>query len=274
MDWLTQALDPAHISALFAQFQEEMRSPTFWVAVTKIIWINVLLSGDNALVIAMACRNLEPKQRLWGMILGAGVAVLLRIVFTGIVATLMVLPWLKLIGGLALIYIAIKLVVPEEENGDDVHGASSLWSAVQIVAIADIVMSLDNVIAVAAAANGSVVLMIIGLAVSVPMIVAGAAIIMAVLDRFPLLIWAGAALLGWIAGEVIATDHGLEPILHSLVPVPNALDDLLAKIGIHGSSIEIGMAAIDAAIVLAIGWAWRRKRQRAAELAEAQHAKA
>ena len=200
MEWLTQAFDPAHISALFTQLQEEVRSPTFWVAVTKIIWINVLLSGDNALVIAMACRNLEPKQRLWGMVLGAGVAVLLRIVFTGIVATLMVLPWLKLIGGLALIYIAIKLVVPEEENGDDVHGASSIWSAVQIVAIADIVMSLDNVIAVAAAANGSVVLMIIGLAVSVPMIVAGAAIIMAVLDRFPLLIWAGAWLLGVMAG--------------------------------------------------------------------------
>ena len=155
-----------------------MQQPAFWLAVGKIIWINVLLSGDNALVIALACRGLQPKQRLWGMILGAAAAVILRIIFTGIVATLMGLPYLKLVGGLALIVIAAKLLVPEEEDEDSVQSASHLWAAVQIVVVADIVMSLDNVIAVAAAANGSVPLLVLGLAISVPMIVAGAALIM------------------------------------------------------------------------------------------------
>jgi YjbE family integral membrane protein len=143
----------------------------FWVALGKIMWINILLSGDNALVIAMACRGLPPRQRFWGMVLGAGVAVFLRIIFTGIVVTLMNLPYLKLVGGLALLVIAAKLLVPENEDEGDVHAASHLWAAVQIVAIADIVMSLDNVIAVAAAANGSIPLLVIGLAISVPLIV-------------------------------------------------------------------------------------------------------
>ena len=158
-----------------------MTQPAFWVAVGKIIWINVLLSGDNALVIALACRGLAPKQRLWGMIFGAAAAVILRIIFTGIVATLMELPYLKLVGGLALIVIAAKLLVPEQEDEDSVESASHLWAAVRIVVVADIVMSLDNVIAVAAAANGSVPLLVLGLAISVPLIVAGAALIMALL---------------------------------------------------------------------------------------------
>src|SRR5258708_11769050 len=152
-----------------------MQQRAFWVAVGKIVWINVLLSGDNALVIGLGCGGLEPRQRLWGMILGAGVAVILRIISTGIVATLMGLPYLKLVGGLALLVIAAKLLVPEQEDEDGVESASHLWAAVQIVAIADIVMSLDNVIAVAAAANGSVPLLILGLAISIPLIVAGPA---------------------------------------------------------------------------------------------------
>jgi YjbE family integral membrane protein len=213
VDWLMHIFDPAAIAALFAQFQSEMQQPAFWVAVGKIIWINILLSGDNALVIAMACRALAPRQRLWGMILGAGVAVILRILFTGIVATLMALPYLKLVGGLALIVIAAKLVVPEEQDEDGVQSASHLWHAVQIVVVADIVMSLDNVIAVAAAANGSLPLLVLGLAISVPLIVAGAALIMALLNRLPILVWAGAALLGWIAGDVIATDPAVHPAL-------------------------------------------------------------
>ncbi len=129
----------------------------------------------------------------------------MRIIFTGIVATLMELPYLKLAGGLALIVIAAKLLVPERDE-EGVRSASHLWAAVQIVVVADIVMSLDNVIAVAAAANGSVPLLILGLAISIPFIVAGAALIMALLDRLPILIWAGSVLLGWIAGDVIATD--------------------------------------------------------------------
>src|SRR3954466_11442534 len=209
-----------------------MAEPTFWVAVGKIIWINILLSGDNALVIALACRGLKPRHRLWGMILGAGAAVLRGIIFTGIVATLMELPYLKLVGGLALIVIAAKLLVPEEED-ENVKSASHLWAAAQIVVVADIVMGLDSVIAVAAAANGSVPLLILGLAISVPLIVAGAALIMALLNRLPILVWAGAALLGWIAGDVIATDPAVHPRLDAMLsgPLGVKLDAMLASVG-------------------------------------------
>jgi YjbE family integral membrane protein len=250
------------------QFHAQMQQPAFWLAVGKIIWINVLLSGDNALVIAMACRGLQPRQRLWGMILGAAAAVILRIIFTGIVATLMELPYLKLVGGLALIVIAAKLLVPEKEDEDGVKAASHLWAAVQIVVVADIVMSLDNVIAVAAAADGSVPLLILGLAVSVPLIVAGAALIMALLTRLPALVWAGAALLGWIAGDVIATDPVVAPLLRRVSDGPFGiqLDAWLAKIhvaphfagGGHGMEFVCGVLGI--IIVLAVGTIWRRSR--------------
>jgi YjbE family integral membrane protein len=272
VDWLLQIFDPAAIGAFFTQFQTEMQQPTFWVAVGKIIWINVLLSGDNALVIALACRGLEPRQRLWGMILGAAAAVILRIIFTGIVATLMALPYLKLVGGLALIVIAAKLLVPEDEN-EDVKSASHLWAAVQIVVVADIVMSLDNVIAVAAAANGSVPLLVLGLAISVPLIVAGAALIMALLSRLPILVWAGAALLGWIAGDVIATDPAIHPILQRFFdgPVGARLDAMLAMFGVaprfagggHGGEIVCG--ALGVIVVLIAGWIWRKRRLRHVE---------
>src|SRR3954468_23367288 len=229
-----------------------MQHPTFWVALGKIMWINILLSGDNALVIAMACRNLPPRQRLWGMILGAGVAVLLRIIFTGIVATLMELPYLKLVGGLALVVIAAKLLVPEEEDEEGTHAASHLWGAVQVVAIADIVMSLDNVIAVAAAANGSVPLLVLGLAISVPLIVAGAALIMALLTKLPILVWAGAGLLGWIAGEVMATDPVVVPLPRTLSdgPIGVQLERVLGPLGLHftngghGADVVCGILGI------------------------------
>src|SRR5438552_11285239 len=243
-----------------------MTQPAFWVAVGKIIWINVLLSGDNALVIALACRGLDPKQRLWGMIFGAGAAVVLRIIFTGIVVTLMELPYLKLLGGLALVVIAAKLLVPEQEDEDSVASASHLWAAIQIVVVADIVMSLDNVIAVAAAANGSAPLLILGLAISIPLIVAGAALIMAVLNRLPILVWAGAALLGWIAGEVIATAPAAHPKLNALFagPVGIRLDSLLASLKLPpqfangGNGGEFVLAVSGVIIVLVAGSIWRR----------------
>jgi YjbE family integral membrane protein len=268
VDWLLHIFDPATLSNFFTQFQAEMQQPTFWVALGKIMWINVLLSGDNALVIAMACRGLEPRQRLWGMILGAGVAVLLRIIFTGIVVTLMGLPYLKLVGGLALLVIAAKLLVPEQEDEEGVESASHLWAAVQIVAIADIVMSLDNVIAVAAAANGSVPLLVLGLAISVPLIVAGAALIMALLTRLPALVWAGAGLLGWIAGEVMATDPVVQPKLQAFFdgPVGVKLDAFFGSLGIashfahggHGGEVLCGILGI--IVVLVAGAIWRRRK--------------
>jgi YjbE family integral membrane protein len=273
VNWLLQIFDPATIGAFFTQFQTEMQQPAFWVAVGKIIWINVLLSGDNALVIALACRGLEPRQRLWGMILGAAAAVILRIIFTGIVATLMALPYLKLVGGLALIVIAAKLLVPEEEDEEGVKSASHLWAAVQIVVVADIVMSLDNVIAVAAAAQGSVSLLVLGLAISIPLIVAGAALIMALLSRLPILVWAGAALLGWIAGDVIATDPAVHPVLQRFFdgPIGARLDAMLAMFGVaprfagggHGG--EIVCAVLGVIIVLVAGWIWRKRRLRHVE---------
>ncbi|MEW6257818.1 MAG: TerC family protein [Pseudomonadota bacterium] len=181
-------------------------SPALWLALIQIIWINILLSGDNAVVIAMACRSLPEKTRKWGIITGAGVAVALRILFTGIVATLLALPWLKLIGSLALMYIAVDLALPDDGGEETVEASESLWKAVGTVAVADIVMSLDNVVAVAAVANGSWLLLGLGLAISIPLIIAGSSLVMAVLDRFPFLVWAGAALLGWVAGEMLLTD--------------------------------------------------------------------
>jgi YjbE family integral membrane protein len=283
VSWLWQIFDPATIGAFFTQFHNEMAEPTFWVAVGKIIWINMLLSGDNALVIALACRGLKPRHRLWGMIFGAGAAVLLRIIFTGIVASLMELPYLKLVGGLALIVIAAKLLVPEQEDEDGVESASHLWQAVQIVVVADIVMSLDNVIAVAAAANGSVPLLVLGLAISVPLIVAGAALIMALLAKLPVLVWAGAALLGWIAGEVIATDPGIAPRLHSLFdgPLGTSLDSMLGALRIPpqfahgGGGGEYLCAVLGVVVVLVVGTIWRRRSLSAAALESSErHAKA
>lgn len=180
--------------------------PQFWISVLQIIWINVLLSGDNAIVIALACRNLPRKQRLSGMVLGTGVALLLRLIFAAIVSTLMLLPYVKIAGGVALFWIAVKLLTPNDEGSNGEAASVSLWHAVKLIAVADVVMSLDNVIAVAAVADGSLALLIFGLGVSIPAIVAGANIIMTMLTYFPLIIWAGAALLGWIAGEVIASD--------------------------------------------------------------------
>ena len=270
MNWIAQIFDPAAIGGLITQFEAEIQQPQFWVALTKIIWINVLLSGDNALVIALACRGLQPKQRVWGMVFGAGVAVLLRVIFTFIVVTLMTIPFLKLIGGLALIWIAAKLLVPEKEDEEGVQAAAHLWAAVRIVAIADIIMSLDNVIAVAAAANGSVVLIILGLAISIPMIVAGAALIMALLDRLPALVWFGAALLGWIAGEVIATDPAVAPWLHRVLDGHIALDvdttstmfGFAKHLKFGGEVGEISLALLGVIVVLTIGSMWRRRALR------------
>ena len=269
MNWLLQVIDPANIGAFFTQVQADMQTPAFWLAVGKIIWINVLLSGDNALVIAMACRGLAPRQRLWGMVIGAGIAVVLLIAFTGIVARLMVLPYLKLVGGLALFVIAARLLVPEDE-GDDVTAGTSLWHAIRIVVIADIVMSLDNVIAVAAAANGQLSLLILGLAVSIPMIIAGAALIMMVLDRFPILVWLGATLLGWIAGDVIETDPAVHPLLQRLLDgqISLSLDATSAVFGItphfslDADLVEYIASVLGAIGVLVVGSVWRRRRLR------------
>ena len=266
MNSFSSLLDSSGIGAVLAQFGSEIGHPQFWVNLSKIVWINVLLSGDNALVVAMACRGLPPRQRLWGMVLGAGAAVMLRIIFTVIVATVMGLPYLKLVGGLALLVIAAKLLVPDNADQEAAGSASHLWAAVQIVVIADIVMSLDNVIAVAAAAAGSVPLLILGLASSIPLIIAGAAVIMAMLELLPILVWAGSALLGWIAGDVIATDPAVQPKLQSLFEgaIGIEFDSLLTILGVAplfvgGDGAEILCAALGVIVVLVMGSIWRRR---------------
>ena len=228
-----------------------MDNPAFWLAAWQIILINIILSGDNAVVIALACRMLPPRQRFWGMIFGAGAAVLLRIIFTIVITQLMGVPYLKLVGGVLLLWIAIKLVAPAESHGEgSVKAGENLWNAVRIVAIADVVMSLDNVIAIAAAAKGSWVLIIFGLVISVPLIVAGSAILMAVLERYPILVWAGAALLGWIAGEIMIEDP--------------------AVIGWIGSEtahrLVYWAAAAGAVVVVAVGFFLTRRRRPAEEV--------
>src|SRR5579864_6773501 len=254
VDWLLHAVGPANLGAFAAQFQADLQRPSFWLAVGKIIWINVLLSGDNALVIAMACRGLHGRHRLFGMVIGAGIAVILLIAFTGIVARLMVLPYLKLVGGLALLVIAAKLLVPEDE-ANEVAAGTTLWHAVRIVVIADIIMSLDNVIAVAAAANGQWSLLVVGLAVSIPMIIAGAALIMLVLDRFPVLIWIGAMLLGWIAGGVIVSDPIDETLFHNLLNGHITIEATSTILGashfnLDGDLVDFVASAMGAVIVL------------------------
>ena len=262
MSALLQLVDPAVVGGFFTQLQTDVQTSAFWFAVGKIIWINILLSGDNALVIAMACRGLHGRHRLWGMVIGAGIAVVLLIAFTGVVATLMVLPYLKLVGGLALLVIAAKLLVPEDED-DEITAGTTLWHAIRIVVIADIVMSLDNVIAVAAAANGQLSLLILGLAISIPMIVAGAALIMFVLDRFPILVWLGAMLLGWIAGEVIESDPAVQPWLYRLFDamIASHLDVKSIISGLPPHELMGYLASILGAVtVLVAGWIWRRRR--------------
>jgi YjbE family integral membrane protein len=221
----------------------------------------------------MACRGLHGRHRLWGMVIGAGIAVVLLIAFTGVVATLMSLPYLKLVGGIALLVIAAKLLVPEDE-ANEIAAGTTLWHAIRIVVIADIVMSLDNVIAVAAAANGQLSLLILGLAISIPMIIAGAALIMLVLDRFPLLVWLGATLLGWIAGDVIASDPAVEPLLKHLLDGQMVLN-VDTKSALFGSShfsldsdlMQSIASVLGAIVVLVAGSIWRKRSLSHAEAA-------
>ncbi len=222
--------------------------PVFWLAVLQLIWVNVLLSGDNALVIALACRQLPSQTRRWGIALGAAVAVVLRILFTGIVATLLVLPWLKFAGGLALLYIAIDLVKLDDGGEAKVKAYDSLWRAVGTVAVADMVMSLDNVVAIAAVAQGNWTLLSLGLAISIPLIVVGAALITMIFERWQILVWAGAGLLGWIAGDLMISDPAI-----------------VERIGKAAAErYDLWAAAAGAAIVIAAGSLRKKMQERAA----------
>ncbi|SEK99232.1 integral membrane protein, YjbE family [Bosea lupini] len=228
----------------------------------QIIWIDLLLSGDNAVVIALAVRSLPEKQRKVGILLGAGAAVGLRILFAVVVTYLLAVPFLKVVGALLLFWIAIKLAKGEEEAHGDIQASDNLWKAVRTIAIADAVMSLDNVLAIAAAARGHFELFIFGLLLTIPLIVYGARLLSTVLERFPILIWLGAALLGWIAGEMLLGDLAVLQWLQANMPnwvvsVPvsdtNPIGLLPAKVPFYTA------ATLGALIVVVAGYVLKKK---------------
>ena len=214
----------------------------FWVALLQIIWIDIVLSGDNAVVIALACRSLPPRQRRWGIALGAGGAIALRVLIATFIVYVLEVPALKIVGGVLLFWIAVKLLLPEPGGAARSvggGGGGGLFAAMRTVIIADAVMSLDNVIGIAAAADGNPVLIVLGLLISIPFIVTSSALILKLLTRFPILVTAGGALLGYIAGELLVNDPLLvawvaaeAPFLHFAAPIAGAVAVVVAGHGL------------------------------------------
>ncbi|TMH86621.1 MAG: TerC family protein [Betaproteobacteria bacterium] len=182
---------------------QELLTSQFWLGLGAIIWVNIILSGDNAVVIALAARSLPRHQQNKAIIWGAGAAVVLRIVLTIVAVELLKLSYLKLLGGALLFWIAVKLLVPEDGGGDGVKSSSNLLAAIKTILIADLVMSLDNVIAVAAVAKGSISLLVLGLVISIPLVVFGATMLMKIMETYPVIVTVGAALIGYVSGEML-----------------------------------------------------------------------
>jgi YjbE family integral membrane protein len=216
---------------------------TYGLSVLKIIGVDIVLAGDNAVVIALACRTLPPRQRTMGLILGTAAAVIMRIGFTLVVGSLLGVPILSFAGGLILFWIAVKLLLAEEAGEESVRSGETLWDAVRTIAIADAVMSLDNVLAIAGASQGDWHLIVAGLLISIPLVVVGSTVIMMMLSRFPLLVWGGAALLGWIAAELIIREQKVRPYA---LEIANRLD-------VRFSNFEIGVGIAGALIVVVVG---------------------
>jgi YjbE family integral membrane protein len=203
--------------------------PDFWIGLLKIIWINIVLSGDNAVVIAMAARSLRPEEQRKAIMWGSGFAVVLRIALTFVAVQLMALPAVQIVGGLLLLWIGSQLLGSEDETEEDAKTHHNLYAAVRTILIADLVMSLDNVIGVAAAAKGNLLLLGIGLSLSIPLVIFGSSLMIGLMTRYPVIIQLGAALIGWVAGETLISDvlvaHLISHLtwLHWLVPVACAL---------------------------------------------------
>ena len=232
---------------------EELVTQAFWIGLLKIIGVNIILSGDNAVVIALAARSLPQKQQKQAVFWGAGAAIVLRIVLTLFAVALLTLPWLKLIGSALLFWIGVKLLVPEEDDGD-IAASEHLLTAIKTILIADLVMSLDNVIAVAAAAGGSVVLLILGLAISIPLVIFGATLLIKLMERFPVIITIGAGLIGWVAGEMLITDRALEGWLTGM-----GVQFADGKPYVGGWNLEYLCGALGVAFVVLLG-SWIAKR--------------
>ena len=188
---------------------EFLSNADFWIGLVKIVWINIILSGDNAVVIALAARSLPPHQQKQAVFWGSGAAVVLRIVLTVVAAKLLELSFLQIIGGCLLLWIGYQLLGSDEDDAGEAKTYGSLMAAVRTILLADLVMSLDNVIAVAAAAHGSILLLVLGLAVSIPLVIFGSTLMIKLMERFPVIVLLGAALIGWVGGETIANDTAL-----------------------------------------------------------------
>ena len=189
---------------------EMLQNADFWIGLIKIIWINIILSGDNAVVIALAARSLPPAQQKKAIMFGSGAAVVLRIALTVVAAKLLEMSYLQIIGGILLLWIGTQLLSEEDEGEGEAKENGGLMAAVRTILIADLVMSLDNVIAVAAAAKGSMTLLILGLAISIPLVIFGSTLMIKLMERFPIIVMLGAALIGWVGGETIVSDVALK----------------------------------------------------------------
>ena len=226
---------------------EFLTAPAFWVALGQIIIIDILLGGDNAVVIALACRKLPPAQRTKGIIWGTAGAILLRVVLILFAMTLLNMPFLKFVGALLLVWIGVKLIAPDEDDHDNIEGSDKLFAAIKTIIVADLVMSVDNVIAIAGAAQNagehSMLLVVLGLLISIPIIVAGSQLVIKLMARFPIIIVAGGMLLGWIAGGMLVTD----PVFAN-----PAEWQWMAKIP-QSATVKYGAAIAGALLVLAIG---------------------
>lgn len=227
---------------------EHFNDTAFWLALGKIIWVNIILSGDNAVVIALAARSLQADQRKKAVFYGSAAAIILRVVLTIFAVTLLQLPYLKMVGAAMLFWIGVQLLVPEGDGEDGIQSSEHMWTAVRTILVADLVMSLDNVIAVAAAAEAGppesrLLLLVIGLGLSIPLIILGSQVLMGVMERYPIIITLGAALLGWVSGEMLVSDPGLSTVFAGL-----------------SGAVLLGIKAAAAAGVVLVG-RWLAQRQ-------------
>lgn len=221
----------------------DVSSTQFWLALLEIIWVNILLSGDNAVVIALAARSLPVPQQRKAIAWGSAGAIFLRIILTLVAAKLLLLPWLKVVGALLLLYIGISLLTPEGDDNGDAKEYGSLFAAIRTILVADLVMSLDNVVAVAAAAHGDTLLLILGLAISIPLVIFGSTLLLKVIERLPIIVWLGAALLGFIAGEMLVSDPALT----------ESVNNFSGSVQTSVHQLGLAAGAIGAVIVLVLG---------------------
>ncbi len=231
----------------------ELTSTAFWIALIQIIWVNILLSGDNAVVIALAARSLPPHQQKRAIVAGSVAAIVMRIVLTLVAAQLLLLPWLKTVGALLLVYIGVTLLLPEGDHDEQGAGTGTLAAAIRTIMVADLVMSLDNVVAVAAAAMGDMTLLVLGLAISIPLVIFGSSLLLKIIGRYPVIVWVGAALLGFVAGEMLVGDPALEAPLQRFD----------AMMGISHHTLALMAGGIGALLVLGLGKIFLVRHQKA-----------